>query len=339
MIQYPLLQKGQTIGVTAPSSGVQSSLHEMFQLSCQRMKERGFEVVCGDTVWQQQKAKSAPAKERAKELQQMMTSNDIDHIIPPWGGELLIEILEHLDFSNIQKKWILGYSDTSVLLLAITLKTGIATAHGANFVDLRGEELDQTTAMWERVLATLPESRITQFSSDMYQKEWQHDNPSRHVFHLTEPTVWRTVHQHEVSVKGRLMGGCIDVIRHLAGTPFGDVKAFQRTFIKDEPILWYFENCKLNAASMKRSLVQLKLSGWFDHCSGIMFGRSAVDAPVEGYDYTDIYEELSNELNVPILYDIDCGHVPPQMTLINGAYAEVKVEKQGKAVLTQTFLP
>ncbi len=152
MIQYPHLQKGQTIGVTAPSSGVQSSLHEMFQLSCERMKRRGYEVTCGDTVWQQEKAKSASAIERANELQYMMTCGEIDHIIPPWGGQLLIEVLEHLNFSVMQKKWILGYSDTSALLLAFTLKTGFATAHGPNLVDLRGEEPDQVTAMWEQIL-------------------------------------------------------------------------------------------------------------------------------------------------------------------------------------------
>lgn len=35
----------------------------------------------------------------------------------------------------------------------------------------------------------------------------------------------------------------------------------------------------------------------------------------------------SKELQIPIIYDIDCGHVPPQITLINGSYAEVKSDK------------
>ncbi len=70
-----------------------------------------------------------------------------------------------------------------------------------------------------------------------------------------------------------------------------------------------------------------------------MFGRSAVDVPVEGYEYTDLYEELHKELRIPVFYDIDCGHVPPQMTLINGAYAEVQIQQEGTAMLKQTFLP
>ncbi|MGE6632170.1 S66 family peptidase [Bacillus sp. NPDC077027] len=338
MIRYPRLQKGQTFGVTAPSSGVQPEFHDLLRQSCKRMEERGFQVICGGTVWKQEKAKSAPALERANEFQQMMASDDIDHIFPPWGGQLLIEILEHRDFSKMQSKWVLGYSDTSVLLLALTLKTGIATAHGANLIDLRGKRTDETTAMWEKVLSSSTKEAIIQDASVRYQKEWHHDNPTEHVFHLTESTVWRTVSSGRIQIKGRLLGGCIDVIRHLAGTPFGDVKAFQRSAIHAEPILWYFENCYLNAVNMKRSLVQLKLAGWFDHCSGVMFGRSAANDSVEGYEMTDVYEELEKDLGVPIIYDIDCGHVPPQMTLVNGAYAEVEVE-HGEGKITQSFLP
>jgi muramoyltetrapeptide carboxypeptidase len=40
----------------------------------------------------------------------------------------------------------------------------------------------------------------------------------------------------------------------------------------------------------------------------------------------DVYQELSGELGLPIIYDIDCGHLPPQITLVNGAFAEVEVE-------------
>lgn len=135
-------------------------------------------MVCGETSWTQDKAKSAPALIRAAEFNAMMQNSDIDIIIPPWGGELLIEILEHIDYEKINNKWVLGYSDVSALLLAITLKTGIATAHGTNLVDLRGELMDETTAMWESVLATNSGEAIIQNSSENYQKEWRHSNPS-----------------------------------------------------------------------------------------------------------------------------------------------------------------
>ncbi|HAW88208.1 MAG TPA: LD-carboxypeptidase, partial [Enterococcus sp.] len=89
---------------------------------------------------------------------------------PPWGGELLIEILDSVDFDALQPKWIVGYSDISTLLLAVTLKTGIATAHGTNLIDLRGNYSDKTTAMWKSVLETGKGESILQHSSEKYQK-------------------------------------------------------------------------------------------------------------------------------------------------------------------------
>ncbi|MFC6332019.1 S66 peptidase family protein [Paenibacillus septentrionalis] len=337
MIRYPYLKEGTTIGVTAPSSGVNAELHNLLRHSLERMKMRGFNIVCGETIWTQHKAKSSPAQVRATELNNMMSDNQIGLIIPPWGGELLIEILEYLDFDNFQSKWILGYSDTSVLLLAVTLKTGTATAHGANLLDLRGEYSDKTTAMWQPVLSTKTGESIIQYSSDKFQKEWKHSDPSPCVFHLTEQTYWKTIQNSDVNVQGYLLGGCIDVIRHLIGTPFGDVQYFQKHRIKNKPILWYLENCELSTTDLRRSLVQMKLAGWFNNCSGLVFGRSDANQPIDQYTAEDIYRELHEELNIPIIYDIDCGHVPPQMTFINGAYAEIEV-KDGKGTVKQSFL-
>ncbi|TQK53666.1 muramoyltetrapeptide carboxypeptidase LdcA involved in peptidoglycan recycling [Brevibacillus sp. AG162] len=339
MITYPTLKKGATIGVTAPSSGVPEDLHELIRLACSRMESRGYSIFCKDTVWTQEKAKSAPATNRAAEFNALMQDENVDIIIPPWGGELLIEILDKLDFHAMQPKWVLGYSDVSVLLLAITLKTGMATAHGTNLVDLRGADMDETTAMWETVLSTQRGESVLQYSSPMYQKEWQHANPSPHIFHLTEPTVWKTTQTTpHVNMQGRLLGGCIDIIRHVIGTPYGDVQTFQKEQIGNEAIIWYLENCELSATDLRRSLVQMKLAGWFDHCAGIMFGRSPANQAVEGYTVEDVYQELAAELQVPVLYDVDCGHMPPQITFINGAFAEVELSF-GKGSVRQYFRP
>jgi len=338
MIRYPILEKGATIGVTAPSSGVREELHDLLALARSRMEERGFPVIFGNTIWTQEKAKSSPAPHRAAEFIKMMHDENIQLIIPPWGGELLIEILEHIDFEHLPNKWILGYSDTSLLLFTITLKTGMATAHGTNFVDLRGEYTDETTAMWQKVLSTKPGKSIVQHSSVYYQKEWHHSAPSPCVFHLTEPTCWKVISDTAVNIQGRLLGGCIDVIRHVIGTPFGDVQHFQQTYLQGEPILWYLENCELSTTDLRRSLVQMKLAGWFQHCTGIMFGRSSANRPIDQYTAEDVYQDLFEDLQVPIIYDIDCGHMPPQITFINGAFAEVEV-RDGKGIVKQYFRP
>ncbi|KGR79287.1 S66 family peptidase [Ureibacillus manganicus] len=336
-IVYPVLTSQTTIGVTAPSSGLYKEEYTLLERAIENMEYKGFKVKVGDTSWMQYKAKSAPAKTRAFELNSMLQDDSIGFIFPPWGGELLIEILEHLDFENVKPKWILGYSDTSVLLLAITLKTGIATAHGTNIVDLRGRFSDPTTAMWEKVLTTKKGEEVVQYSSEKYQLEWQHNNESDYVFHLTENTKWKTISNSPMYVKGRLLGGCIDVIRHLIGTPFGNVRAFQKQFINNEPIIWYFENCELHTTDLRRTLVQMKLAGWFDHTSAILFGRSPVNRSIEDYHVIDVYMELAEELEIPIGYDIDCGHLPPQITFVNGAFAEVRIYNNA-GMVTQRFI-
>lgn len=337
MIMYPILENNATIGITAPSSGVGPHLHPMLDRACSRMDELGFKVVCGKTVRTQDKAKSSPAKIRAAELNLMLQDDNINMIIPPWGGELLIEVLEHIDFENLKSKWILGYSDISLLLLAITLKTGIATAHGPCLMDLRGEETDGTTGMWQAVLSTKAGESVVQHSSSQYQKAWNEDHSAKSLFHLTEQTSWKTVSQLNVKLQGRLLGGCIDCIRHLIGTPYGDVHHFQRHQLNEQPIIWYLENCELNTADLRRSLVHMKLAGWFNHCSGLMFGRSSGNKPFDNYTVEDVYQELAEELQLPVIYDADFGHVPPQMTLINGAFAEVEVSR-GKGTLKQSFI-
>lgn len=79
------------------------------------IKERFKDVnlLIGDTVMTQYKAKSSHMNKRAKELNEFLQREDIDIVIPPWGGELAIEVIDKIDYANIQPKWIMGYSDTS----------------------------------------------------------------------------------------------------------------------------------------------------------------------------------------------------------------------------------
>lgn len=337
MIRYPVLRPGMTVGVTAPSSGLEPQHHIIMQLAVERMEREGYKMIVGSTVWSQQEAKSAPAAERADELNRMLKGEETDLLIPPWGGELLIELIDAVDYGQLPLKWILGYSDTSVLLLAVTLKTGMATAHGTNLVDLRSREWDGVTARWQDVLSAPAGGEVRQHSSRLYQKEWSRELPPEQVFLFTEKTAWKCVTGTESEVEGRLLCGCIDVIRHLIGTPYGDVQGFRDQHIPGEPVLWVLENCELSTADLRRSLVQMRLAGWFDNCAGVLFGRSPANQPVNGYTALQVYRDLEQELGVPVIYDIDCGHVPPQLTFINGAWAKFKISG-GAAEVLQRFV-
>lgn len=336
MIQYPILPDNITIGVTAPSSGVEPELHHLIDA----VKNKFYldnQIIIGNTTFTQHKAKSADANTRANELNNFLQNENIDIIIPPWGGELAIEVLDKIDYEALQNKWILGYSDISAILLAITLKTGIATAHGTNLVDLRGKYSDETTAKWLDVLKTKQGETIKQYSSKMYQSKWDHNQTSDYVFNFDNTTLWQSIGQGKINLESRFLGGCVDVIHHLIGTPYGNVKKFKEQFINNEKVIWYLENCELSPADFRRSLVQMKYAGWFDNCSGILFGRTPVNYDTKGYTIKDVYQDIYNELEIPVIYDIDCGHQPPQITFINGAYGIVEFE-ESKGIVTQKFI-
>ena len=194
-MKYPfLVWTGQTIGVTAPSSGLREQQQEWVERAVEQVQARQMNVRLGETIWSHQLAASAPVKQRAEELNQMMTDETIDAVIPPFGGERAIDLLPELALATYQPKWLLGYSDISTLLLSLTLQTGMATAHGPNFVELRSEEWDETTSAWRRVLATPTGGTVTQWASDRYQSEWtDQERPAGSLFQLTEATEWKAL--------------------------------------------------------------------------------------------------------------------------------------------------
>lgn len=101
MIQYPILEKEITIGVTAPSSGVPTELHELLKTACNRLKRKGYSVICGDTAWTQDKAKSAPASKRAEEFNEMMIFILLFH---HGEGSYLLKLLNLLTLIIFKRK-------------------------------------------------------------------------------------------------------------------------------------------------------------------------------------------------------------------------------------------
>jgi muramoyltetrapeptide carboxypeptidase LdcA involved in peptidoglycan recycling len=348
-IRYPEpLRPGGRIGVTAPSSGVEEHLHILLHRAREQVQKAGYQVVEGETIWTEDKLVSAPKEKRAAELSRFLEDDSIDVIIPPWGGWFLMEVLPLLDWkklSSLPPKWILGYSDTSTLLFTYTLLTGNATAHGPNWCELSAPEWDEVTGRWTGVLATPASGMVTQVSSEKYQSswEWVYRNPAS-GFAFDTPTEWKVLgrekrNESPVKVSGRLLGGCLEALIALAGTPFAPVERFVIEHVTDEEgVLWYLETDHFSAAQIYRALWQMKGNGWFTRISGALFGRPKGFAPTKNFGLKDALEQIFAPMNIPVLYDVDIGHMPPQMTLVNGALAEVTVEA-GRGTLTMRFVP
>lgn len=109
----PRLAPGDVIGVTAPSAGVPEHLHPRLELAIKNLKKRGYQVREGRCLRSQHKNKSATKFSRVEELMSYLTDPDIKAVMPPWGGDLAMELLDLIDFdllSRSKPKWFVGFS-------------------------------------------------------------------------------------------------------------------------------------------------------------------------------------------------------------------------------------
>lgn len=342
--RYPSpLKVGSRIAITAPSSGVEPPVHPRLDLNIAHLRAQNFVVEEGLCLRNEHASASAAADVRAAELMHFLLRDDIDAIFPPWGGELAIELLDRLDWTalhNAKPKWLIGYSDTSTLMLPITLRLGWATAHGPCLMDLAPSQSDALTRHAMAVLGTPARASVTQHQSEKWQSKWTDFQKEPSIaYALTEATQWRCLNRPAdaaVSFSGRLVGGCIDTLIHLADTPFGDVAAFIESSSTDGVIL-YLENAELSPTGLVRALHGLRWAGWLDGLSGVLIGRSAAPdttGPTE-IRYEEALRRELTALACTVLIDVDIGHLPPQLMLINGSLAQVRWSASEGGTVTQ----
>ncbi|SFK67235.1 Muramoyltetrapeptide carboxypeptidase LdcA (peptidoglycan recycling) [Paenibacillus sp. 1_12] len=342
-ITYPkALVKGDLIAITAPSSGVSEHLHDLLKQAKCAVEEFGYSVVEGNTIWTQYKCVSASKELRALELQNFLLNKHVSAVIPPWGGEFLMEILPLMDWELLKAtppKWILGYSDISTFLFAYTLLTGCATAHGTNYIDLRSAGPGVISSRWVEVLGTGPNETVEQLSSDLYQSSWDFPKAG---FKLDTPTAWKILGNeddpaYEQLMAGRLIGGCLDTISILIGTPYAPLQAFSEQYCHETGMVWYLESCEMKAADLYRHLWQMKQCGWFENTNGVLIGRPAGYSPTQNFGLQDALHQVFDDRHIPVIYEVDIGHVPPQLTLVNGAFANVS-SIAGRGSITMSYI-
>ncbi len=346
-LRYPrALQPGDTIGVTAPSGGVGTAVMPRLDLALGHLVTRGFRLREGACLRRDHKHVSADRESRAREFMDFWLDPGIAAIIPPWGGELVIDLLPLIDFARLgsaEPTWLMGYSDISTLLFPLTLLADVATAHGTNLMDSIPGQSDPLSTHCLDPLCRAPGESVEQVSSHHHQDHWVDftEDPGR-GFNLTSPTRWKALggnDDRQVAIRGRMIGGSLDTLACLVGTRFGNLPDFTRQHRRDGVIL-YLENAELAPPAVFRHLTQMRMAGWFEGLSGLVLGRSAAGAPDAHDDltYREAVEQALGDLALPVILDADIGHVPPQMTILNGALAEI-FAGDGRGRLIQTLAP
>lgn len=320
-IRYPRpLRPGDTIGVTAPSSGVDVPLRGRLEHAVDQMRRQGYEVEVG-TCLDGSRHVSAPVEERAAELQRMLTDPKVRAVVPPWGGETAIDLLPHLDLETIgaaEPTWMVGFSDISTVLTPLTLLTGWATLHGTNLMDSPYEVPPQLLS-WLDVTTAPAGATLRQSSPGVHRAsgwdDWTVDPAvSQHAWDGTGG--WRRIDcgTQDLDLSGRLIGGCIETQSGIAGSPYGQTSALRGT----DDLIVYVEASEDDALSICRRLHGMRLAGYFDGAAAILVGRTnAPDSPT--LTQSEAVLDALGQLGIPIVADVECGHVPPYLLLVNGA--------------------
>ncbi|MCI5859414.1 MAG: LD-carboxypeptidase [Blautia sp.] len=331
-MRYPQnLKKGGTIGFVAPSFGCATEPYKSAFLNAQKkFQEMGYQCQLGPNCYASEGIGISNTPEKCgKELTESYRSGENDCLISCGGGELMCEILEHVDFDAIREappKWYLGYSDNTNFTYLLTTLCDTASVYGPCAADFGMEPWHPSLNDTFGILTG--EVRTVQ-NYDGWEKadcSLKTEETPLEPYHITEPMILKKYPDQDTVFEGRLLGGCLDCLVNLKGTEFDKTTEFIEKY-KEDGILWFLEACELNVFSIRRAIWQLDHAGWFQYTKGFLIGRPMMfDQPAMGLDQYHAVTDLLAKYQVPVIMDVDLGHLHPAMPLITGSYANVRVE-------------
>ena len=330
------IKEGGCLGFVAPSYGCNIEPYKTsFQNALNKFHQSGFQTVLGENCYAGEGIGISNTPEKCgEEINTYFSKKEVDAIFSCGGGELMCEILDYVDFEKLAKeepKWYMGYSDNTNLTFLLATLCDTAAVYGP-CAPAFGMEPWHPAISDAFELLKGQKTEVTNYP--LWEKESKKDEEHPlEPYHVTEPFHVKCYPEGDIVMSGRLLGGCLDCLGRLVGTKYDRVKEFTKRYEKDG-ILWYMEACDLNVMDIRRALWQLDHAGWFEHVKGFLFGRPLCHGEeMFGLDQYHAVTELLKKYHVPILMDLDIGHIPPMMPIVNGAVATV--EAKGNRVRIQ----
>lgn len=339
-MRYPeYLQTNGTIGFVAPSFGCNTEPYKTcFDNAQRKFAAMGYRMDLGPNCYAGEGVGISNTPEKCgAELTEYYCSDKNDCLISCGGGELMCEILEHVDFEAMKEakpKWYMGYSDnTSMTYLQATL-CDTAAIYGPGAATFGMEPWHDAL---KDALGILKGEIDTVKGYDKWERESLKSAENPLVpYNVTEERVIRSfVGNQEVQwsgaaatenlhFEGRLLGGCMDCLVNLLGTKFDKTVEFVEKY-KEDGIIWFLEACDLNVFSIRRAMWQMEQAGWFEHVKGFLIGRPLNGQELMNLDVYAAVLKVAGTKNVPVIMDVDLGHLPPMMPIIVGSVGEVSV--------------
>ncbi len=347
MIKPKKLEKGDKVAVITLSRGLLGMpfiKHEL-DLGIKRLKEFGLEPVIMPNSLKDMDYLFDHPEERASDLKQAFLDDEIKGIICAIGGDdtyktipFLMEDKEFLDAVRNHPKIFTGFSDTTNNHLMLS-KIGLESFYGPCFlVDLA--ELDK------QMLPYTKESFEMFFKDeDSYEIKsspiWYYDRESYGEEQLNTPRKsHKEEHGYEIlngkgTVTGKLYGGCIDSLYDIyTSERYGNEKEIYTKYNilptieewKEKVLFIETSEERMKPEKLEKILDFFKKEKILESVKGIIVGKPIDEKYYD--EYKDIYRKVFNDLNTPVLYNVNFGHSVPRTLIPYGASATIDYDKK-----------
>lgn len=289
------LKKGDTIGIAASAGAIEDpkEVHEFQQV----LHALGYKTKLGKNVFGRVGYFSASDEERATEFMELISDNEVNGIFFIRGGWGCARILDLLDYQLISNhpKVIMGFSDITALLTAITHKTGMVTFHGPGGNSTWN---DYSVNYTKRLLSDGEKIVFKNESSDL-------------------PIVTYSSGTSE----GICYGGNLSVLCGMIGS----------TFLPDlHKKIVFLEDVGEEPYRIDRMLTQLKLAGVFEQISGLILGnfRNCIaENPKQSFSLEEVFEQHFATASFPVFYGAQIGHVRNKFTIPVGVKVKIDADR------------
>lgn len=293
-MKYPKkLKKGNTIGIVCPSSAISEERTK----ACKTvLEEMGFKVKLADNLSTNYAGYMAgDGKVRGEWINKMFADKEVDAIICARGGDGGSRAMEYLDYDLIASnpKVFVGYSDVTSMHFAITQKCNFVTFHGpmvsSNFVNgLDSESLD---GFFKAV------------SSD---EDFEFKNPEGFPIKTLKSG----------TAEGDIIGGNLAVMTASIGTEYE---------LDTKGKILFIEEIGESMSRVDRMIYQLKNSGKFKDAVGILLGQftKCINEDQTDYNELSILKDALEEIDIPVLYNLQSGHGDKIITIPMGSYCKI----------------
>ncbi len=294
------LEKGDKIGVIAPSNPITEERLEAINESILLMESSGFCIEFGKYVFQNSLGYGATAKQKAEDINKMFENKEIKAIFCATGGANSNSTFEYLDYELIKNnpKILCGFSDSTSLTNMITQKTGLITFNGATFKALTSW---QTPYGYEQVI-----KRFVKQETSLREEDDEF------------------ITLQEGIAEGRLIGGNLSLTAGMsAGSYYLDftdkILFIEELFLESPPEM------------VSHYLYQMKQNGVFDKIKGIWVGNYEGSIALEKI----LFDTLQQEYKFPIIKSNNFGHTEKKQVIPIGTMARIDTSNVNKIELIE----